>query len=98
MPRYRRSRVEVIRDILREAQKGANKTRIMYRCNLNFVCFNRYFEELIKKGLILEVESNPNGVKIYKTTEKGLRLLEILQLAENLISFNSDQTLTQKFI
>ena len=85
MPRYRRDRVEVIRDILREARKGANKTRIMYRSNLNFACFNRYFEELIKKGLIVEVKSNPDGVKIYKTSEKGLQLLEVLEKAEDLI-------------
>ncbi|HDI12175.1 MAG TPA: DUF4364 domain-containing protein [Candidatus Bathyarchaeota archaeon] len=85
MPRYRRSRIEVIRDILKEARKGANKTRIMYRSSLNFACFTRYFEELIKKGLIVEVEPNPNGVKIYKTSEKGLRLLEVLEKAEELI-------------
>jgi len=85
MPRYRRGRVEVIRDILREARKSTNKTRIMYRSNLNFVCFNRYFEELIKKGLIVEVKSNPDGVKIYKTSEKGLQLLEVLERAGDLI-------------
>ncbi|RLI17707.1 DNA-binding protein [Candidatus Bathyarchaeota archaeon] len=87
MPRYRRSRIEVIRDILHEARKGANKTRIMYRSNLNFACFNRYFEELIKKGLIVEVKSNPSdGTKIYKTSEKGLQLLEVLEKAKDLIS------------
>ena len=85
MPKYRRGRVEVIRDILREARKGTNKTRIMYRSNLNFACFNRYFEELIKKGLIVEVKSNPDGVKIYKTSEKGLQLLEVLEKAGDLI-------------
>ena len=85
MPKHRRGRVEVIRDILREARKGTNKTRIMYRSNLNFACFNRYFEELIKKGLIVEVKSNPDGVKIYKTSEKGLQLLEVLEKAGDLI-------------
>ena len=85
MPRRRRSRVEVIRDILHEARNGTNKTRIMYRSNLNFACFNRYFEELIKKGLIVEVESNPDGTKIYKTSEKGLQLLEVLERTDELI-------------
>jgi len=72
MSKRRRSCVEVIRDILKEACRGANKTRIMYRLNLNFSCLNRYFRELIGKGLIVEVESNPDGTKIYKTSEKGL--------------------------
>lgn len=82
----RRSRVEVIIDILSEASKGANKTRIMYRSNLNFVCFNKYFKELIKRGLIAEVDSHSNGVKIYRTTEKGVRLLRILREINDLIS------------
>lgn len=86
MPRNRRSRIEVIKDILSEARKGANKTRIMYRCNLNFVCFNRYFKELIEKELMFEVGSNPDGVKIYKTSEKGLSLLEVLEKAKDMIS------------
>ena len=85
MSRRRRSRVEVIKDILKEARRGANKTRIMYRSNLNFASFNRYFRELIEKGLIVEVESNPDGTKIYKTSEKGLQLLEVLEKADELI-------------
>jgi len=85
MSRRRKSRVEVIRDVLKEAGNGANKTRIMYRSNLNFACFNRYFRELIEKGLIVEAESNPDGTKIYKTSDKGLQLLEILEKADELI-------------
>ena len=85
MSRRRRSRVEVIKDILKEARRGANKTRIMYRSNLNFASFNRYFRELIEKGLIVEAESNPDGTKIYKTSEKGLQLLEVLERADELI-------------
>jgi predicted transcriptional regulator len=33
----RKSRAEVIMDVLTEALDGANKTRIMYRANLNFL-------------------------------------------------------------
>ena len=38
----RRSRTGVIIDILTEVLDGANKTRIMYRANLNFLRFKRY--------------------------------------------------------
>ena len=86
MTKRRRSRVEVIMDILSEARKGSNKTRIMYRCNLNFVCFNRYFKELLEKGLIVEVALDPDGIRVYKTTDKGLQLLEVLKKAKDLIS------------
>ena len=50
----RRSRTQVIIDILAEASEGANKTRIMYRANLNFLRFKRYLSELLDKGLIVE--------------------------------------------
>ena len=81
----RRSRTEVIRDILAEALSGANKTRIMYRANLNFLRFKRYFSELVEKGLIAEVD-NPGGGIVFKTTEKGKALLELLRKAEQFIS------------
>ena len=80
----RRSRIEVIKDILTEASSGANKTRIIYRANLNFLRFNRYFSELVEKGLIVGVD-NPGGGVVYQTTEKGKALLEVLKKAEQFI-------------
>jgi len=83
----RRSRTEVILDILDEALEGVNKTRLMYSCNLNFGRFNTYFKELLNAGLIEKLEdSNPGGVVIYKTTEKGRELLEVLRKANKLLS------------
>ena len=84
----RRSRVEVIVDILSEAMKGANKTRIMYRANLNFIRFERYFGELLANGLIVVVD-NPgveSGGVVYQTTDKGRALLSILRQAQNIVS------------
>ncbi|MDI6805123.1 MAG: winged helix-turn-helix domain-containing protein [Candidatus Bathyarchaeia archaeon] len=52
--RRRRSRTEVIVNLLNEALSGANKTRLMYQCNLNFMRFNCYLQELLDAGL-----SNP---------------------------------------
>jgi predicted transcriptional regulator len=80
----RRGRIEVIKDILTEASSGASKTRIIYRANLNFSQFNRYFSELVKKGLIVWV-NNPGGGVVYQTTEKGEALLEVLRKAEQFI-------------
>ena len=80
----RRSRMEIIRDILTEALNGASKTRIMYRANLNFLRFNRYFFELLERGLIVN-ENDPNGGAVYcRTTEKGKDLLKVLKKAEEL--------------
>ena len=80
----RRSRTEVIIDILTEASRGANKTRIMYRANLNFCRFNRYFSKLMDEGLVVAAD-NPGGI-VYLTTEKGKRLLALLRSASELAS------------
>jgi predicted transcriptional regulator len=78
--RRRRSRVEVIVEILTEALGGVNKTRLMYRCNLNLGRFNRYLKELLDAGLIERVVANPEGdVVLYRTTDKGRELLKILR-------------------
>jgi len=85
--RSRRSRMEVIVDILSEALGGANKTRLMYRCNLNFVRFNRYLRELLDAGLVECVNANPEeGVVLYKTTDKGRELLRVLRKASEFLS------------
>ena len=72
-------------DILTEALNGANKTRIMYRANLNFLRFHRYFSDLLDKGLIVE-ENASDGRVMYQTTDKGRRLLKIISSAEEIIS------------
>ena len=81
----RRGRIEIMMDILDQALKGANKTKIMYRANLNFSRFERYFRELSKKGLI-EVIDDPDASVVYKTTERGRELLRVLMKAEKLLS------------
>jgi predicted transcriptional regulator len=85
--RKRRGRTEVVCDILSEALEGANKTRLMYHCNMNFMRFNRYLEELLEAGLLVRVDSNPNSVVLYKTTDNGRELLRVLRKANEFLSF-----------
>jgi len=86
MKRSRRSRTEVVADILSEGLDGANKTRLMYRCNLNFARFNRYLGELLDAGLVECVNANPGVIVLYKTTGKGRELLRVLRKASELLS------------
>ena len=82
---YRRSRLEVIADILAEALNGANKTRIMYRANLNFLRFDRYLSDLLDKELIVR-KNTSDGRVIYRTTDRGKRFVKIITNAEEIIS------------
>jgi predicted transcriptional regulator len=69
----RRGRIELLNLILEEATQGANKTRITYRVNLNFVRASKYIKFLENKGLLAMVNGNPG---IYKTTDRGKKYLE----------------------
>jgi len=68
----RRSSMEIIVNILEEARNGINKTRLVYRTNLNFLVVQKYIDFLTDKGLI-QTDQRPNTV--YVTTERGLQLL-----------------------
>lgn len=59
----------------------------MYKANLNFDRFHKYFYDLVRKGLIAEVvESNSNGRRVYKITKQGKTLLEVLKEAREIAS------------
>jgi len=78
LPSKRRSRIELIRDILVEALEARSKTRIMYRCNMNLQCFNQYMNELLDHGLLVKVRHQSKNGFLYKTSEKGKQLLKAL--------------------
>jgi predicted transcriptional regulator len=69
----KRSRGEIITQILGICSKGATKTRIVYQANLNFKTVNPYIDLLMKNGLI-NLRSGHN--KIYMTTQRGSELME----------------------
>jgi predicted transcriptional regulator len=68
-----RSRSDIIGLILEAANGGATKTKIMYKAFLSFAQLREYLSMLAEKGLI-EYE---DGVQKYRTTDKGIRLLQI---------------------
>ena len=65
----RRSRMDIIADILSVAGEETKKTHIVYRANLNFARVDGYLQHLVDNGLI-EKKSRE-----YKTTEKGEEFL-----------------------
>jgi predicted transcriptional regulator len=76
-----RSRTDIVGSILKAANGGrANKTKIMYKAFLSFEQLKEYLIVLQEKGLI-EYEE---GQKTYRTTTKGMRLLQIVNNMEEL--------------
>ena len=67
----RRTSVDVSVDILEAALNGANKTRIVYRSNLNFAIVRGYLDNLIKTGLLIIGDDER-----YLTTKKGAKFIK----------------------
>lgn len=77
----RRSRLEIIRGILEIARRGATKTQIVYKSNLNFRLADECLARLLKAGYITVHEGN-DGRARFSTTEKGMSfLIELTRLA-----------------
>lgn len=81
----KRSRDMIISQILDICVNGANKTRIVYQANLNFRTINPYLELLTKNDLIAV---NKGQIVIYKTTPKGLGLLDNFKQIQTELSYN----------
>jgi len=79
----KRSRNEIISQILEICVNGASKTKVVYQANLNFRTVNPYLDLLIKNDLI---RVNEGRAILYDTTPKGIRLLEsIKQINDKLL-------------
>jgi predicted transcriptional regulator len=85
--RYR-SRSDIAEMILKAANGGgATKTKIMYKAFLSYVQLKEYLTVLEKNGL-LEYE---DGMRSYRTTEKGIRLLRIYNQVDELVALNDNK-------
>ena len=69
----RRSKMRIMADILRHAQKPAKKTHIMFGCNLSFNQLKHYLDFLKERALIRK--KMDNGAIIYQTTNNGQEFL-----------------------
>jgi len=61
---------------------GANKTQIVYSCNLNFHTVVPYLERLIRNGLAERIDSE---IVRYQATTKGLQVLGCFRQIEEAI-------------
>ena len=80
----RRGWVGISIDILEAASTPINKTRLMYKSNLNFVRFNEYFSDFLRKGLLEERNRDDGNGVVYVISKQGKTLLSALRNAEKL--------------
>jgi len=67
----RRNDLDICVDILHVARKGAKKTHIVYKANLNFKIVKKYINRLIKTGML----SSAKDSSLYVTTGQGIKFL-----------------------
>jgi predicted transcriptional regulator len=79
--RANRGYMEIIYSILEASMKGALKTHIMFKCNLNSRQLQLYVQFLVDKGLLVRERASPSPKVEYKTSERGrtyMRAYEVL--------------------
>ena len=70
-------------DILEATLNPQKKMKIMYETNLNYLRFNRYLSDFLKKGFIEPVKDF-EGKGRYRISPRGLELLGVLKKANDL--------------
>ena len=77
-----RSRTDIVGLILEAANGGATKTKIMYKAFLSYAQLKEYLTVLLEKD-VLEYEDE---IQLFRTTEKGLRLLQMYNQFDEMMS------------
>jgi predicted transcriptional regulator len=80
-----RSRTDIVGLILEAANGGATKTRIMYKAFLSYAQLKEYLTVLLQNDL-LEYEEE---TQLFRTTEKGIRLLQMYSQFDEMMSINN---------
>jgi len=84
----RRSRLEILLEILSAVSNGVNKpTRIMYSTHLSWRPVQEILRSLVDRGLLQEMErtGSKRTKKEYTITEKGENVLRYYKDAEKLL-------------
>ncbi|MFL6355910.1 MAG: winged helix-turn-helix domain-containing protein [Nitrososphaeraceae archaeon] len=80
-----RSRTDIVGLILEAANGGATKTRIMYKAFLSYAQLKEYLGVLLQNE-VLEYEDE---TQLIRTTEKGIRLLQMYNQFDEMMSIES---------
>ena len=67
--------IDIVGMILEICERGALKTHVMYRCNLNSAQLNEYLDLLECNWLVEETPSEASKRTVYMVTKKGREYL-----------------------
>jgi predicted transcriptional regulator len=85
-----RSTIDIASDVLEAANGGASKIEMMYKAFLSYNQMKVYVNFLNEKGLL--VYDNQYGeAHTFRTTEKGLRFLEIYNRLDDMIKEEDEE-------
>lgn len=85
--RKKRDRLEVIYDFLNIIEKNNNsikRTPLLRQSNLSSQSFTEYFEEMLSKEFVREIQDK-NGKKFVTLTDKGFRYLNKYKMINGFI-------------
>lgn len=85
-----RSRGDIVAAILDIAKHGTIKTRIMYGAFLSYPQLKGYLDLLLENDL-LEHDAND---KVYSTTARGIRFLDMYKKMDNMVPHSNMLTRT----
>jgi predicted transcriptional regulator len=77
----KRNRLEIVAEILKIANRGSHKTRLVYGANLNFKMLKNYINSLENVGLIITSQNNDG---LIRTTRKGREYLQQFQALQQI--------------
>ncbi|HJU14655.1 MAG TPA: winged helix-turn-helix domain-containing protein [Candidatus Nitrosotalea sp.] len=81
--------VEIVEMILEICEKGALKTHIMYKCNLNSKQIAQYLQFLQNHKLIEALRDSPSSKRpLFKTTILGEKYMAAYKQLENIFKKN----------
>ena len=79
----KRSRMTITIEIFEATLTPKKKMKLMYKVNLNYLRFNKYLSDLLKKGFV-EAINDSEGNKCYRISQRGKELLRVLKKANEL--------------
>jgi predicted transcriptional regulator len=84
-----RNRMEIVANLLEIARTGALKTHLMYRANLSYLMVTEYLQYLSTSQLIEETVDEEGVTKIYRTSPKGLKYLQVYDSLQSIAGLDS---------